>query len=79
MAAQLLAAMLNLSAGAETCDAIVDAVNSATTLLADIGFDGTGSELKKKGKGGGGGSDDAATANDLASTLDDYNNGFLCP
>jgi len=69
LASQLLAAQLNLSAGAETCPAVVEAVNAGQTLLADIGFDGTGGYLKGR-KG--------AEANELAAILDEYNNGFLC-
>jgi hypothetical protein len=69
MAAQLLAAELNLSAGAETCDEVVDAVNAGQNLLESIDFDGTGKYLKGK-KG--------ADANALAFTLDTYNNGGLC-
>jgi hypothetical protein len=74
MAAQLLAAELNLSAGAETCGAVVDAVNAGQTLLAYIGFDGTGSYLRPKKN-----STTYQDANALAYTLDQYNNGFLCP
>ena len=73
LAAQLLAAQLNLSAGAETCQAVVDAVNAGQTLLADNLFDGTGNYLKGKDAG-----DDKAEANALAATLDQYNNGDLC-
>jgi hypothetical protein len=69
LASQLLAAELNLSAGAETCPAVVDAVNEAQMLLVSIDFDGTGKFLKGK---------KSATANDLAATLDQYNNGDLC-
>jgi hypothetical protein len=69
LASQLLAAQLNLSAGAETCQAVVDAVNDGQTLLAGIGFDGTGSYLKGK---------KAGEANGLAAILDEYNNGNLC-
>lgn len=74
LAAQLLAAQLNLSAGAETCQEAVDAVNAGQTLLASANFDGTGTYWK--GKNGGA---DKALANSLAATLDEYNNGFLCP
>ena len=69
LASQLLAAQLNLSAGAETCQEVVDAVNAAQTLLAGIGFDGTGNYLKGK---------QAGDANELAAILDAYNNGLLC-
>jgi len=71
LAAQLLAAILNLSAGAETCPAVQTAVMDAQNLLVSINFNGTGNYLK---------AGDAlyATANALASTLDSYNNGALC-
>jgi hypothetical protein len=74
LAAQLLAAQLNLSAGAETCQAVVDAVNASQALLDDLDFDGTGDYLK-------GGKNAAARrneANALAAILDEYNNGNLC-
>jgi hypothetical protein len=73
MAAQLLAAELNLSAGAETCQGVVNAVNDGQALLVDIEFDGTGGYLKGKKYQALG-----AEANDLAYTLDQYNNGNLC-
>ena len=71
LAAQLLAAELNLSAGAETCPAVIDAVTAAQNLLASISFNGTGSYLKKGTL--------YNQANALATTLDRYNNGLLCP
>ncbi len=72
LAAQLLAAEVNLSAGAETCQEVVDAVNAAQTLLASIGFDGTGNYLRPKD------GQQYQDANNLAATLDQYNNGDLC-
>jgi hypothetical protein len=71
LASHLLAAKLNLAAGAETCQEVVDAVAAGDTLLSSIGFDGTGKFLRPK---------DAEywDALDLADTLDDYNNGDLC-
>ncbi len=64
MAAQLLAALLNLSAGAETCTTpnggVVAAVNQAQTLLVTIGFNGTGSYLTKSNNA------NYQTANNLA-------------
>jgi hypothetical protein len=75
LAAQLLAAMVNLSAGAETCAAVQTAVLDGQALLVSIGFDGTGDYLKPKGKNP---NPDAAIANSLALTLDEYNNGALC-
>ena len=74
MAAQLLAAMVNLSSGAETCPEVVDAVNEGSILLFDIGFDGTGDYFKGKDKN----SPLKQEANDLAYMLDEYNNGNLC-
>jgi hypothetical protein len=75
MAAQLLGALLNLSAGAETCDAAVDAAAAGLALLNSSGFDGYGVELKSKGKKA---DLEGAEANELAGILDEYNNGFLC-
>ena len=73
LAAQLLAAQLNLSAGAETCQAVVDAVNAGQALLASSNFDGSGTYFK--GKTGGA---LRAQATSLAGILDEYNNGLLC-
>ena len=71
LAAQLLAAKLNLSAGAETCQEAVDAVNAGQALLETINFNGTRNYLRPR---------DARypAANQLAATLDRYNNGNLC-
>jgi hypothetical protein len=75
MAAQLLGAQLNLSAGAETCPEIVAAVNEGQALLALIGFEGTGGPyLRPNGQN----KDLYYYANDLAAILDTYNNGNLC-
>ena len=71
MAAQLLAALLNLSAGAETCGAVTTAVTGAQNLLVQIGFNGTAQSYLKSGA-------QFNQANALASTLDQYNNGNLC-
>jgi hypothetical protein len=71
LAAQLLAAELNLSAGAETCPAVQTAVTGAANLLVTMGFNGTGDYTKKGAN--------ATLANQYAKTLDLYNNGFLCP
>ncbi|HEX5955441.1 MAG TPA: hypothetical protein VFY37_05860, partial [Solirubrobacterales bacterium] len=76
LAAQLIAAKANQTAGAETCPALTSAITSADTLLASINFTGTGDYLGSKVKG------TLATkrtqALSLASTLDQYNNGNLC-
>jgi hypothetical protein len=71
LAAQLLAAKLNLSAGAETCQEAVDAVNAGQALLERVSFNGTSNYLRPR---------DAlySAANQLAATLDTYNNGNLC-
>jgi hypothetical protein len=79
LAAQLLAAQLNLAAGAETCPAVQTAVVNGQSLLANnpINFTGSGSYLPSSVK--------TATlkalrtqALGLAATLDRYNNGNLC-
>jgi hypothetical protein len=70
LAAQLLAAKLNVAAGAGVCPAAVTAINQAQTLLVDNAFNGvthgylTPFEVTK--------------ANNLAHTLDLYNNNLLC-
>jgi hypothetical protein len=71
LAMHLLAAKLNLAAGAETCPEVVTAVAAGDALLASIGFDGTGTYLRPKDA-------EYQTALDLAYTLDEYNNGNLC-
>ena len=76
LAAQLLAAKLNLAAGAETCQAVADAIVAAQNLLDSLNFTGSGGYLDSKVKG------PLATqrtlALGLANTLDRYNNGNLC-
>ena len=72
LAAQLLAAELNVQNGAGTCSAATDAIADAQELLGDISFTGTGEFLKAN-------SSNRTAANALASTLDSYNNGNLCP
>jgi hypothetical protein len=77
LAAQLLAAKANMTAGAETCPALTEAVTAADALLTSINFDGTGDYLGPKVKGA-----LLATRNQaisLADTLDKYNSGVLCP
>jgi len=71
LAAQLLAAKLNVQANAVTCGGANSAISGGQALLDAIGFDGSGTYLK------------AASANRtaalaFAATLDDYNNGHLC-
>ncbi|MGI9628252.1 MAG: prealbumin-like fold domain-containing protein [Longimicrobiales bacterium] len=70
LAAQLLAAKLNFSAGAGTCVAATTAANSAQILLADIDFVGTGNYLRRGAV--------YENARVLAATLDAYNNNTLC-
>ncbi|HEY9503324.1 MAG TPA: hypothetical protein VIR01_16940, partial [Pyrinomonadaceae bacterium] len=76
LAAQFLAARLNLAAGAETCPAVQAAVISAQNLLDQINFTGSGDYLTSKDKAK---ATQRAQALSLATTLDQYNNGVLCP
>ena len=73
LAAQLLAAELNVQNGADTCSAVTTAIADAQDLLGDIDFTGTGSFLPPNSSGG-----TRAEALALASTLDEYNNSNLC-
>jgi hypothetical protein len=77
LAAQLLAAKLNLAAGAETCAAIQAAVLAGQALLDQINFTGSGDYLGSKVKGAQ--LTQRSQALSLANTLDQYNNGNLCP
>jgi len=85
MAAQLLAAQLNVVAGAGTCPAATTAISQGQALLDAVGFDGVkwygGSTVKgKKGTAPTGTmtTAQAVQANTLAGTLDAYNNNELC-
>jgi hypothetical protein len=71
MAAQLLAAMLNVQAGAGQCAASATAINQAQALLVKYHFDGLTYTPKLTAS-------DANLANQLATTLDKYNNNQLC-
>ena len=71
LAAQLLAAIANDTAGAGVCTEAGQAIIDGQNLLVNIGFDGTGAFLRPK-------DDEYHDALDLASTLDSYNNGTLC-
>jgi hypothetical protein len=71
LAAQLFAAVLNYSAGAEQCNAATTAMNQGKSLLTDVHFNGTGSYRTKGAT--------ATQMNTVARTLDQYNNGNLCP
>ncbi|HSC92681.1 MAG TPA: right-handed parallel beta-helix repeat-containing protein [Gaiellaceae bacterium] len=73
LGAQLLAARLNLGAGAETCAGVQQAVLDGQALLDGINFTGSGDYLGSKSK------DTRRTqALSLAATLDRYNNGNVC-
>lgn len=67
MTAQLVAAELNLTAGAYTCPQVAQAVFDANALLTKYGFTGTGYTGPLSAT-------DATAANNLAKLLDDYNN-----
>jgi len=73
LASQLLAAKLNHVAGAETCEAVQQAIMDGDQLLIEIGFDGSGKYLGPKDKSG-----NRSLALELAHSLDLYNNGELC-
>ena len=82
LAAQLLGAELNKAALAATCPAADTAIAKAQELLdgdgtpvGDANFTGAGPYWK----GGKGASANRAEALSLANTLDQYNNGTLCP
>lgn len=70
LAAQLLAAKLNIVAGAGSCPAAVSAMNDAQTLLAAVHFNGITHDKLSAAQ--------ATQANSLATTLDRYNNNLLC-
>lgn len=72
LAAQLVAVKLNLIAGAGFCPALTTAVSQADTLLINKSFTGTGAKANLNPT-------QAALANQLAQTLDSYNNNTLCP
>jgi len=74
LGSQLLAAELNLVAGAASCADIANAISDAQALLDSIDFDGSGSYLK----GGKNASPLRADASALAATIDAYNNNLLC-
>jgi hypothetical protein len=71
MAAQLLAAKLNIVAGAATCSAADTAIASAQALLVKYSWNGLIYSPKLT-------TADAALANSLNTTLDRYNNNDLC-
>lgn len=70
LAAQLLAAKLNVVAGAGQCPAATTAIAQAQALLDLVNFDGTKAPTMTAAQ--------KTQANTLATTLDQYNNGSLC-
>lgn len=73
LAAQLLAAQLNLAAGSEYCPASDQAVSKAQLLLLAVEFDGTGSYLGPPVL-----NEQVEAARDLEEQLARYNTGSLC-
>lgn len=71
LATHLLAAQLNFGAGACTTQEVLDAALEAEQLLDKYNFDGNSHTMPKR-------SGDAAVANQLATLLDNYNNGEFC-
>lgn len=69
LAAQLLAAQLNLAVGAESCPAAAQAMQAAQLLLI---------AAEPGGEMGQPGSEEAAVAQELAAQLATYNRGELC-
>jgi hypothetical protein len=70
LAAQLLAAKLNVQAGAGTCPAAVAAINDSQAQLAALHFDGVTRLTIGKSLAG--------TLQNLAATLEKYNQNTLC-
>jgi hypothetical protein len=70
LAAQLLAAKVNVKAGALTCPSATSAISDAQALLAAVQFNGI-THVKLSAA-------QATQANSVASTLDHYNNNSLC-
>jgi hypothetical protein len=70
LAAQLLAAELNLNVGAETCPIAEEAVLGAHIVLSSAGFDGVSASVLDAEAGG--------ALPDLIDLLTAYNTGDLC-
>jgi hypothetical protein len=70
LAAQLLAAELNVKAGALTCSSAIGGINDAQTLLAAVQFNGITHDKLSAAQ--------TSQANSLATILDRYNNNLLC-
>ena len=75
LAAQLLAAQLNVKNGAVSCMDATDAIAAAQAALIALSYDGLGGGIKPTGDTTPSKSDVNAIKNDL----DDYNNNLLCP
>lgn len=73
LAAQLLAAQLNLAVGSEYCPASDQAVSQAQLLLLQLEFDGTGNYLGPPIA-----STNTESAKNLTEQLANYNHGLLC-
>ena len=71
LAAQLLAAKLNIVAGAGACQTAIDTINAAQAFLAFIDFLGVEDGKKLSAA-------QSAKANNWATILDKYNNNTLC-
>ena len=75
LAAQLLAAQLNIKNGAVTCSDATDAIADAQAALIALNYNGLGDGEKPK-------KNTALTkseVNAIKDVLDDYNNNLLCP
>ena len=72
MTAQLVAALLNLKAGAATCGNLDQTIAQALTLLSVHNFNGNTYTPKLTAA-------EATYANQLATILDNYNNTSACP
>lgn len=73
LAAQLLAAQLNLATGSEYCPAVDQAVQAGQLLLISLDFNGSGSYLGPPAA-----NPDVETAIALIDQLSKYNSGVLC-
>lgn len=73
LASALLATELNLSAKAESCPAVIDAVLGSMQLLNEIGFDGVQTDLMALVE-----EEQNANATIFLVSLEKYNQGDLC-
>lgn len=74
LAAQLLAAELNVAAGASTCSSVSTAIADANQLLTTIGYNPANAPTHIIGSS----SQYRAQALSLATLLNNYNNGLVC-